>query len=211
VGIAAAFASALALSRLPRGWGFGLQFGLGLLLLVSLVYPVLSVWNKTNGFQAFEWSLDGTVYFQRDSPDEWAVIQWLKTAPPGVVAEAVPPTGGSYTGFGRVSMLSGQPAVLAGSGMRASGVVGDCHGSSRQDDLRRLYCSRDWNETQAILDRYHIRYVFISGLERSNYPPGEDVCPVGLVESKFVRYLQKVFGQGQAIVYEYTGADSANP
>ncbi|MBN2549761.1 MAG: hypothetical protein JXB15_11420, partial [Anaerolineales bacterium] len=73
---------------------------------------------------------------------------------------------------------------------------------SRQDDLQRLYCSRDWGETQAILARYSIRYVFVGALERSAYQ-AEANCPHGLVEAKFIRYLSIVFQQGAITIYEY--------
>jgi uncharacterized membrane protein len=71
----------------------------------SLVYPLLSLWNKTNGFQPTEWTLDSTAYFARTLPDEMSAIRWLQEAPGGVVAEAVKQDGGSYTEYARVSTL----------------------------------------------------------------------------------------------------------
>lgn len=201
--LAAAYGSISLFGRLRRFWG--LTFPLLWLLVtgMSLVYPAFSLWNKTNGFQPSEWTLDSTAYIERESPEEMAAIRWLESAPPGVVAEAVPPEGGSYTHYGRVSKLSGKPAVLGWVGHESQWRGGGEAMGSRQSDLERLYCSRDWDETQAILDQYGVRYVFVSPLERSNYHANASSCPIGLVESKFIRYLEPGYKQGSVTIYEY--------
>jgi uncharacterized membrane protein len=132
-------------------------------------------------------------------------IRWLQLAPTGVVAEAVPPEGGSYTQFGRAATFSGMPGVLGWIGhenqWRGSGqAVG-----ARQSDLERLYCSRDWEEAKGILDKYAIRYVIVGSLERSTYLPNQGGCPSGLNEVKFQRYLSPVFQLGPVTIYEYSG------
>ena len=68
---------------------------------------------------------------------------------------------------------------------------------SRQSDLERLYCGRDWAETQAILDRYQIRYIFLGDLERAAYQAGSGGCSGGIVEIKFINNLPVVFQSGQ--------------
>lgn len=172
-------------------------------LIVGLAYPVFSLWNKTNGFQSPEnWTLDGAAYFAQQSPDEMAAVAWLQKAAPGIIAEAVSPTGGSYTDFARMSKFSGQPAVLGWMGHESQWRGGGFEMGSRQSDLERLYCSKDWEETQVILKRYQIRYVYIGSLERATYTPKGTSCPSGLVEAKFKRFLLPVFEQGQAIIYE---------
>jgi uncharacterized membrane protein len=206
-GVAAAFASAVLLANLRRGWALAFGVGLVILLAASLVYPAFGLWSKAGGFQSMEWTLDSTAYFKQQSPDEWAAVQWLRSAPQGVVAEAVPIGGGSNTEFARMATLSGQPGLLGWIGHESQWRGGYDAMGSRQSDLERLYCSRDWNETRDILNRYHIRYVVVSGLERSNYPAGQGSCTAGLVESKFSGFLQPVFQQGQATIYEYLGAD----
>jgi uncharacterized membrane protein len=64
---------------------------------------------------------------------------------------------------------------------------------SRLSDIQRLYEARSWDETQAIIQQYDIRYVFIGSVERSRY---------AVYEAKFERYLVPVFAQGQVVVYE---------
>jgi uncharacterized membrane protein len=205
--VAAAFGTVTLLTNLRGGWKNLFSTGLILLLAASLTYPLLSLWNKTNGFQPSEWTLDSTAYFARNSPDEMSAIRWLQEAPQGVLAEAVPQGGGSYSEYARVSTLSGKPSVLGWVGHENQwrGVAASTAIGSRQNDLARLYCTRDWDEARAILEQYGIRYVFISGLERATYQPDEGVCPLGLVEEKFLRNLDPVFKSGPTTIYIYNG------
>ncbi len=205
--ILAAYATLALMRSLPRG--LGTLFGLVVILLVAagLVYAPLSLWNKTGGFNPPEWTLDGTAYFARQNPVEMAAINWLKAAPLGVVAEAG--MGDAYSEYGRVATFSGQPGVLGWinhenqwRGEGSSDAIG-----SRQNDLERLYCTRNWDEARSVLDHYNIRYIYIGSLERLNYQPQKTIaCPLGLVETKFQRNLKAVFDEGGAIIYEYTGS-----
>jgi hypothetical protein len=206
---AAAYASVLLLASLRGVWKAAFSIGLALLLAAGLVYPLLSLWSKTNGFQPAEWTLDSTAYFARGSPDEMAAVRWLQSAPPGVVAEAVPQGGGSYTEYARAATLSGLPGVLGWVGHEnqwrgdnAPQAIG-----TRQADLERLFCGRDWEETRAILEQYQIRYVFVGNLERAAYPPGSPGCPSGLVEEKFQRHLEPAFKAGPVTIFVFHGTD----
>ena len=202
-GIAAAYASARLLASLKKGPGIIFTTGLVILLAMSLVYPVFGLWSKTNGFGTPDnWTLDSTAYFAQESHDEMAAIHWLQAAPDGIVAEAVSSTGGSYTNYGRVSMLSGQAAVLGWMGHESQWRGGSQEMGSRQPDLERLYCSRSWEDTLAILTQYQIRYVFVGNLERTTYAANGNTCPVGIYEVKFNQHLTPVFQQGQATIYE---------
>ncbi len=178
-----------------------------MVLFASLVYPVLGLWNKTNGFSPGEWTLDSSKYYLKSSPEEMAAIDWLSKAESGAVAEAVPATGGSYTEYGRVSTFSGQPAVLGWVGHENQWRGGNAEMGSRLLDLERLFCSKDWEESRKILDQYEIRYVFVGNLERATYLPNNTTCPVGLVDGKFKHNLNPVFQMGQTAIYEYSSAE----
>ncbi len=208
--IAAASATAYMASRLSGARGKLFRAGMSLVLLMGLVYPVFALWNKTNGFNPGQWTLDGTAFYRQQAPDEMAAIDWLSQAPPGIVAEAVPPGGGSYTQYGRVSMFSGYPSVLGWVGHESQWRGGGEAMGSRQADLERLYCSRDWAEAQSILEKYNIRYVFLGNLERATYQAGSGSCGSGIVEAKFFNNLATAFRNGQTIIFEYTG-HSADP
>lgn len=201
--IVAAYASIFLVKTLSGRSRLLVQVGLGLLILASLVYPLFSLWSKTNAFSPAYWTLDGVEYLRRQSPEEMAAIDWLQSAPAGVVAEAVPPAGGSYTQYGRVSMLSGKPALLGWMGHESQWRGGNEAMGTRQLDLERLYCSSSWQETQSILDQYQIRYIFIGSLERSTYQPEYYNCQDGIVENKFIHNLSLVFQLGQTSIYEF--------
>ncbi len=203
--IAAAFSVVTLAEKLRRGWKIAFQVSICLLLLASLAYPVLSLWNKTGGFNPPEWTLDSAAYFRRIFPDEAAAIEWLKQAPAGVVAEAVPETGGSYSEYARVSTLSGLPAVLGWVGHEDQWRGGRTEIGARQADLQRLYCSRDWQETLQILEKYQVRYVMVGNLERQTYTAAAADCPNGLAEAKFMRNLRPVFQSGQVTIFEIPG------
>ena len=204
--IAAAFAISLLAVRLKGIWKAAFQISIILLLSASLVYPLLSLPTKTSNFQPLEWTLDSTRYFSHSWPDDQAAIEWLKSAPFGVIAEAVPTAGGSYSEYARAATLSGLPSVLGWVGhenqWRGSGEsVG-----SRQVDLEALFCSRDWEQTRRILEEYQVRYVFVGALERIAYQADNFSCPAGLQEAKFQQNLTPVFQGGQVTIYEYPGS-----
>lgn len=196
-GVAAAYVSALLLQSLRRT--AGILFGLSLVLTLGmgLTYTVFGIWTQTNGFKpAFGFSLDGTAQRSLQDPDEMAAVKWLKSAPAGVVAEAV---GGSYTEFGRVSALSGQPTVLGWDFHEVQWRGSNLLLGSRQSDIMRLYCTRDWTEAEQIVQQYQIRYIFVGNLERRAYTP--EVCPGGLDDNKFIRNLPVAFQQGEVTIY----------
>ncbi len=84
-----------------------------LVVLAGLIYPILEIWNKTEGFQPrLGFTLDGKRVFWESYPDAMRAAEWLETAPMGVLAEAVADQGGSYTTYNLISTFSGMPSVL---------------------------------------------------------------------------------------------------
>ncbi len=161
-----------------------------LVLIVGLTYPALGVFNKTNNFNPpFARSLDDFTRIQRENPDEAAGILWLKSAPDGIVAEAV---GNAYSNYARISIYTGLPTVL-GWGNHEGQWRDTALQGSRKDDIQILYTTSDWVTTQEIINRYNIRYMFVGNLERSTYPVNEE---------KFNRFLKPVFQQGSVTIYE---------
>ncbi len=214
--LAAAYGIAVLARKLRGGWGVAFWIGLTLLLLVGLVYPLFGLPTRTGNFQfdrAFLlldtirtsedetakslarqeledlWTLDYFDMFQRQNPDEAAAIRWLQSAPDGVVAEAI---GGSYSGYARVSTLTGQPTLLGWPGHESQWRGGYEEQGSRQGDVETLYATNDWMMANEIISRYDIRYIFVGGLER-----GEP-----LQEEKFQDHLSVAFQQGTVTIYE---------
>lgn len=195
--VAAAYASSILLLIPRRPWNLIYRGVLILIMMVGMTYTSLGLWTKTNAFKpAMGLTLDGTAYLLNQSPNEMSAIAWLSAAPAGVVAEAV---GGSYSIYGRVSTLSGQPTVLGWDFHETQWRGSSLLLGTRQNDIQRLYCTRDWNEAQQIINLYNIRYIFLGNLERSDFTPAN--CPGGLNDVKFIRNLAVAFQQGEVTVY----------
>jgi YYY domain-containing protein len=188
--MAAAYA-VIVLFRHLRGASYAVFSTLFILvLIVGLTYPVLGVFNKTSNFNPpFAPTLDDFNRIQRENPDEAAGILWLKSAPDGIVAEAV---GNAYSNYARISIYTGLPTVL-GWGNHEGQWRDTALQGSRKDDIQILYSTSDWVTTQEIINRYNIRYIFVGNLERSTYPVNEE---------KFNRFLKPVFQQGNVTIYE---------
>jgi uncharacterized membrane protein len=191
--VAAAFGTAVLLEQVHGRWGVVYNLGLVLVIGASLVYPVFSLWNKTDGFNPpGGLTLDGAAYYAAQNPDDMAAIHWLSKAPPGVVVEAV---GNSYSPsfHARVSTFSGQPTVLGWPGHESQWRGGSTEMGNRQEDVDTIYRSSDWKTVQELLNKYQVRYVYVGPLERSTYR---------VSDTKFTRYLNVVYQQGQVTIYE---------
>jgi YYY domain-containing protein len=191
--IAAAFGAAVLLQDLKRPWGVLFDVVLVVVLAASLVYPALALPNKTNNFKPYlGFTLNDFKRIERSNPDEAAAIQWLRSAPDGVVVEAVPPGGGSYTNFARVSEYTGLPAVLGWVGHEDQWRGSRVPQGTRQDDIAALYTTPNWDTARDIITRYDIKYVYVGDLERSNYV---------VQEEKFQKNLALVFQQDNVSIY----------
>ena len=189
--IAAAFGTAVLLQNLRGAWDWVFRVGLVVLLFVSLTYPALAIPNKTNNFNPpLGWTLNDFARIQQSNPDEAAGIEWLRSAPYGVVAEAV---GGGYTSYGRISTYTGLPTVLDWYDHESQWRGTSAPQGTREADIKLLYSTSNWQTALEILKRYNIRYVYIGNLERSTYP---------VQEEKFRSNLIQVFKQGAVTIYE---------
>jgi len=64
---------------------------------------------------------------------------------------------------------------------------------SRQSDLEVLYTTHNWEEAQAILQAYQIRYIYIGSYERSVYQ---------VDEKKFAEVMTPAFQNGSVTIYQ---------
>ena len=188
--LAAAYGIIILFRNLRGAANAALSVLFAFVLIIGLTYPALSIFNKTNNFSPpFGYTLDDFDRVQRENPDEAAAINWLRSAPDGVIAEAV---GGAYSNYARISIYTGLPTVL-GWGNHEGQWRDQALQGSRQDDIATLYATNDWTTTQDIIDRYNIRYIFVGNLERSTYQVNEE---------KFNSFLKPVFQQGSVTIYE---------
>lgn len=202
---AAAFGSATLLQSC-RGWrAWAWRLALILILASGLVYPFFALASKTNQFQFSSAGLDGAAYLETQNPDEMGAVRWLSQAPFGVLAEAVSPSGGSYTAYARMATLSGLPGVLGWVGHESQWRGGSLEIGTRQADLTTLYCSRSGLEVQTVIERYSIRYVVIGSLERSTYALGSEGCKSGINEAFLLKTLTPIFREGSVTILMASG------
>ena len=179
---------------LRQRWLIPVQILVILVLLLGSVYPLVAMWYKIGVFPELKTlTLDGTAYYRQINSDQMAAVNWLTDAPLGVMVEAVSPTGGSYTGFARVSTFSGMPTVLGWVGHVLQWRGGSEELGSRQNDITRLYSTTSWEDAYSIIKTYDIRYIYIGDLERSTYQ---------LQEAKFEDNMQLVFQSRMVKIYE---------
>ncbi len=188
-GLAAAYAAAW-ISRQRSRWQPLAQAAWAVALLLGLLYPVLALPARTDGFHPAQGlTLDAGAYLSRQQPDLWGAVQHLQAWPVGPLAEAV---GGSYSEYARVSTYSGQPAVLGWPGHESQWRGGDALFRDRTGDVQALYTTPDWSQAQAIIAKYHIRYIVVAPLERHTY---------AVQERKFQTHLPVLYQQGEVVVY----------
>ena len=166
-----ALASAYAIYRLLSVPGMVSRLALaatGVLVVLSLYYPVASAYSKANGFRG-EPTLDGLAYFQRFRPDEAAAIEWLReNVPPGtVVLEA---RGDSYRAeTSRVSAQTGLPTLLGWGGHEAQWRGSYEEPGRREPVIQAIYTTSDSMERQRLLQEYGVDYVFVGQIERNRF------------------------------------------
>jgi uncharacterized membrane protein len=187
-GLAAAFASYVLWSEArTKKWRMGFAVAWLAVIGAALVYFVLGLNTFTNGFHPDSLNLDGTTFY---SADELAGVNWLDSAPYGVVAESV---GGSYSAYARVSELSGLPTVLGWVGHEGQWRGGYTEVGNRQSDIELLYRTNDWATVLNIIQEYNIRYIYIGDLERSTYH---------VVEAKFQEHLSVAYQNTSVTIYQ---------
>jgi YYY domain-containing protein len=196
--LAAAYGSAVMLSlpKSKRSLAVVYSLILAVVMFIGLTYPVMGLQTRFSSLKAQtdpKLVLDGADNNFYLNPDEHAAVDWLRQAPLGTLVEAVHPTGGSYSQYARISMNSGQPALLGWVGHEGQWRGGGEEMGTRQDDTALLYSSGNWQEAFQIIEQYRIVYVVVGNLERTTYDVDED---------KFIRNLIPVFQQGSVTIYQ---------
>jgi YYY domain-containing protein len=165
-------------------------------ILASISLFVISALRNPGYLQKGALNLDGLQFRKVSDPDEEDAIRWLSQAQYGYVAEAI---GGQYSEYARVSTESGLPAVLGWPGHEDQWRGGRTEIGSRETDVQDLYQANSWQEAQAILDEYNIRYIFVGSLERIKYSSGQALLHVEILNQN----LPVVFQNASVTIYEY--------
>jgi YYY domain-containing protein len=138
-------------------------------------------------------SLDGTEYLQREHPDDFAAIKWVRENVTGlpVILEA---SGNPYSYYARFSSNTGLPTVMGWANHEGLWRDHVREVEQRKADVARIYNAPALDEVAALLDRYHVTYIVVGELERKDYQA------VGL--QKF-ESLKPVFTSGDTTVYAW--------
>jgi len=169
-------------------------FGGGLALVVGLglVYPLLTLSDRRDESQQAP-TLDGTAYFARERPSDYAAVQWLNEHVQGTPVILEKPTPGSYDYEGRVSAQTGLP-TLVGWGFHEEQWRGNrVEQDKRIPLIQELYATGDPQRTLTLLYEYDITYVYVGSLERNEYPAS------GL--RKFDRLMDVVYDHDGVTIY----------
>jgi len=155
------------------------------------IYPYFAV-RSYYGLKIYQ-GLYGLGYLKNLYPEDFKAILWLKeniTDQP-IIIEAV---GESYTDFARVSANTGLPTIL---GWRVHEWL--WRGSFdepalRTEEVRKIYESKNLEETQTLLGKYKVNYIFVGTLERRSYRQ--------INEEKFSEIGKLIFHEGQTKIYQ---------
>lgn len=163
-------------------------------LILIIIYPLFS-FPSYYGKLDRPVELDGIKWLELTHPQDKEIIDFFnkEVADQPVILEA---QGDSYTDYERISAYTGLPTV-AGWWVHewlwrgSPDIVG-----KRIPDVVSLYESRDINITKKLIDKYHIKYIVVSKLERDKYK--------NLFEDKFSQIGTKVFtsSNGNGAVYQ---------
>ena len=177
-----------------------------LLAAASLVYPVLALHARTDGYQLAP-SLDTALYLRRDNPDDWAAIDWLRAlSQPGTPPTILEAPCNSYCFGGRISAFSGYPAVLGWSYHEAQWRGDFATQNLRQAQIAAVYSSANAQDTLAILKEWQVVYVILGETEkayiRERCAASGQACSPDSVDAKFQAILTPVFHQGSLTIYQ---------
>ena len=169
----------------------------GILVLGGMYYPLQATPSKANDFTG-QPTLDGLAYMRQTDPADLAAIDWIRhnVPPAAIVLEAA---GGSYSpeGAERISMSTGNPTLL-GWDFHERQWRGDAYDrltAGRPEALQSIYRTASAEDLRALLDRWHIDYVYVGALERQKY---------GLTDTtvaRFDRALQLVYDKDGVKIY----------
>lgn len=138
-------------------------------LLATFSYVGETYGGVLQGIPERKFTLDGLGFIDRTRPDDRALIDWLRQRPADERLLLMEAYGDSYTDAGRLSALSGVPALL---GWRAHewlwrGDVGAVYG--RAEEIAAFYEATDFGKACKMVQTYGITHVAIGTVERQSF------------------------------------------
>jgi YYY domain-containing protein len=123
-------------------------------------------------------TLDGQAFLAEKDPETWFLSRALQAARPrDVIAESA---GISYAQNTRIAMHTGQPTVVGWEWHLVQRGQSIDEIKARFADLETLYSGRDPLARRAVLDRYHVGWAVLGGVERNTYRLDPDATLEGI-------------------------------
>jgi uncharacterized membrane protein len=148
---------------------YGYSLLIGMILLATMLYVPFAVYGYSKITSSEGSSLDGNTWMTKTLPGEYELINWMNTNIKGqpTILEAF---GESYGLYGRVSSNTGLPTPGNWRGhewiWRANEKILD----DRIFDMFVMYCNPVRANALPSLQKYSVKYVVVSNLERIKYP-----------------------------------------
>ena len=162
------------------------------LIAASACYPLGVTLDR---WRVHPWTLNGNAYLEREHPDDFAAITWLRrnVADSPVILEA---SGNPYSYFARFASNTGLPTVMGWGNHEGLWRAHESEVGVRHGHVQEMYKAPTLAEIKPLLDRYGVQYVIVGEIERQIYP--------GSGLQKFSQ-LEKVFEAGRTAVYRVQG------
>lgn len=218
-----ACASAYAIWRLSHalhGLAQGIfQAGTILLVAAGLVYPLMGIDSRTDGFR-FSPNLDAAATYAGlypgsvasswvAHPDDWAAIQWLRAngrLPDGSVPIILEAAGGGYENAGRISAFTGYPTLLGWTNHEGQWRGTQEQINARASVVQAIFTGYDARQALQTLIEWRVRYVIIGDTERDYVTrlclDAASPCSASRALEKFSQVLIPVFSQGHTTLYQ---------
>ena len=164
-----------------------------LVFTIHLIYPYFAIKSYYNNLTKYQ-TLDGFKYLEKLYPDNYQAILWINKNITGqpVMLEAV---GDSYTTFNQVSSSTGLPTVQGWVVHEWLWRGGYDAPKARQDDVEKIYTSKNIEEVKSLINKYKIKYIFVGDKEIEKYSK---------INTKNFEKLggKIVFQSGKTVIYQ---------
>jgi YYY domain-containing protein len=139
----------------------------GAVVLAAACYPI-GVTATRLQFRHAPATLDGNAYLEREHPDDFAVIEWIRANVTGlpVILEA---TGNPYSYYARFASNTGLPTIMGWANHEGLWRSHEPGVEQRKQEVARIYNATNLEDVNGLLDRYRVRYIVVGELERKDY------------------------------------------
>ncbi len=162
-----------------------------LLFVGLMLFPIEAYGTYYNRFLSYH-GLDGVSHLLGTNPVDLNMINFLNKYRNG--KDIIESPGDSFTEFNTISAYTGIPTVV---GWRAHEWLwrgGYDEVGKRDEEVRKVYEGNDDKETLALLKKYNIGWIVVTGREREKYK--------SMNETKIVRLGKVVFSEGDSYIVE---------